>query len=169
MIVRAARPDEARRLVEVRMAGWQAAYAGILHPDVLRDAVVDQEKVARQEAQLADPAVVTLVAELTGRVVAVATLCPARDGDLDPAVVAELAALYVDPDRRGGGLGSALLEAGFARLPQPEQVLWVLAGNAPARRFYAARGFAPDGGRQVLPMPGDPVEVRYRRISPAPR
>lgn len=165
MIVRDLRPGEGRRFEEVRIAGWRAAYAGILHPDLLRDLALDEERVAWRERWLADPPAgqVTLVADVDGVVAAGAFLRPTDEG------AAELASLYVDPDRRGTGLGMALLEAGFARMPQPEQVLWVLEGNAPARRFYASRGFAPTGERQVLPLLGDPVEVRYRRVSPGSR
>ena len=54
-------------------------------------------------------------------------------------------------------------------MPQPEQVLWTFEGNARARRFYERHGFVADVGRQALPIPGDPVEVRYRRLSPASR
>lgn len=159
MIVRDLRPGEARRFEQVRIDGWHAAYGGILHPDVLRDLVLDEERVAWREQWLADPpgGEVNLVAEVDGEIAAGAYLRPTPDGE------AELASLYVDPVRRGQGLGAALLVAGFGRMPQPEQVLWVLEQNTPARRFYEGHGFAPDGGRKVLALPGDPVEVRYRR------
>ena len=167
MLLRDARPGDGRRFEEVRIAGWHAAYGGIVHPDLLRDLALDEERVAWRERWLSDPppGEVTLVAEVEGRVVAGAFLWPARDGE----DAAELASLYVEPDLRGAGLGGALLEEGFARMPQPQQVLWTFEDNAPARRFYERRGFALDGGRQVLPILGDPVEVRYRRVSPASR
>jgi hypothetical protein len=42
-------------------------------------------------------------------------------------------------------------------------VLWVLEGNARARRFYEAMGWLPDGGRQLLEMVGAKLyEIRYR-------
>ena len=103
------------------------------------------------------------MAVVDGDVAAGAYLRPFEDG------AAELASLYVDPARRGTGLGRALLEEGFARMPQREQVLWTFERNAPARGFYERLGFRLDGGRQVLPMLGDPVEVRYRRLSRASR
>jgi ribosomal protein S18 acetylase RimI-like enzyme len=157
--VRDLRPGEGRRFEEIRIAGWHAAYGAILHPDVLRAAVVDEERVAWRERWLADPAPgqVTLVAEVDGQVAAGAFLRPMSEGE------AELASLYVDPVRRGTGLGRALLEEGFARMPQQEQVLWTFEDNTPARGFYERLGFVLDGGRQALPMLGEPVEVRYRR------
>jgi GNAT superfamily N-acetyltransferase len=103
-----------------------------------------------------------LVSEHDGQVLGGAFLLPARDDDLVDA--AELAALYVDPDRRYGGIGSALLVEGFARMPQPVQVLWTLEGNATARRFYERHAFTYDGTRKLLDrLPGSPPEVRYRR------
>lgn len=169
--LRDARPGDGRRFEEIRIAGWHAAYTGLVHPDVLRDLTLDEERVARREAWLADPppGQVTLVAEVDGDVVAGAFLWPARDDDLDGERYAELATLYVEPALWRTGLGSALLEEGFRRMPQPEQVLWTFEDNAPARRFYERRGFTADGSRKPLPIQGEPIEVRYRRVSPASR
>jgi RimJ/RimL family protein N-acetyltransferase len=41
--------------------------------------------------------------------------------------------------------------------------LWVLEGNARARRFYERAGFAPDGASHGLPDLGGVTEIRYRR------
>jgi hypothetical protein len=38
--VRDLRPGQARRVEEIRIAGWHAAYVGIVHPDALRDLVL---------------------------------------------------------------------------------------------------------------------------------
>ncbi|MBC7133267.1 MAG: GNAT family N-acetyltransferase [Roseovarius sp.] len=48
-------------------------------------------------------------------------------------------ALYVCPRARGQGVGRALLSEAKA---VGALDLWVLVANAPARRFYAAQGFA---------------------------
>lgn len=73
---------------------------------------------------------------------------------------AELVALYVAPEQRGGDLGRQLVEAGkawasdhgFDRLQ-----LYVTAANARARRFYARCGLAPVQEiwrAEVSPAPG---------------
>ena len=161
--VRDARPGEGRVIEQIRVAGWQAAYGALLDPDFLASYAVEEERVARREAWLAQPVdgQLMLVADVDGEVRGMTFLLPSRDDDLDD--VAELAALYVEPSCRYGGIGSALLVDGFARMPQPQQALWVLEGNEPARRFYERHGFVVDGARKVLEMPGSPPEVRYRR------
>jgi RimJ/RimL family protein N-acetyltransferase len=42
-------------------------------------------------------------------------------------------------------------------------VLWTLAGNARARRFYERAGFTPDGATSRLAGLGHVEEVRYAR------
>lgn len=162
--VRDARPGEGRRVEQIRVAGWQAAYAGLIDADFLLAYRVEEARVARREQWLAapNPGELMLVAQLQADVTGFAFLGASRDPDLPEA--AELWALYVDPSRRSTGVGSALLAAGFARMPQQLQTLWVLAANAPARTFYERHGFEPDGAGKLLDrIPGAPPEVRYRR------
>jgi GNAT superfamily N-acetyltransferase len=164
MHVRPARAGDGLEFEQVRVAGWKAAYVGLIDQQVLDDLAVEDARVAQREAWIADPVPgqLMLVVEAEGEVIGGAFLCPARDDDVDQA--AELAALYVRPDRRYGGAGSVLLAEGFRQMPQPLQVLWVLEGNAPARRFYERHGFLADGTRKAADrIPGSPVEVRYRR------
>ncbi|MGI3210634.1 GNAT family N-acetyltransferase [Roseovarius tibetensis] len=48
-------------------------------------------------------------------------------------------ALYVAPDRRGRGVGRALLSEAKTRSDMLD--LWVLSANIPARAFYLGQGF----------------------------
>jgi RimJ/RimL family protein N-acetyltransferase len=71
------------------------------------------------------------------------------------------------PEAWGRGLGRTLLEAATTKLRDSgyrEAVLWVLDGNARARRFYEAAGWSADGTAKREDMGGTLVtEVRYRR------
>jgi GNAT superfamily N-acetyltransferase len=63
-----------------------------------------------------------------------------------------VAELGVAKDRRGRGLGRALLQATLHRLAtlgEPRAALYVTVGNDPAIRLYESLGFAQAGGQSV--------------------
>ena len=83
-------------------------------------------------------------AERDGRLVGFTYVGP--DGDDDG--VAQLYAIHLEPQEQGKGLGRLLMVDALDALRAagwPRVVLWVLAGNAHARRFYERGGWAPDG------------------------
>jgi GNAT superfamily N-acetyltransferase len=87
-------------------------------------------------------------------------------GPGDTAGVAELCAIHVDPDRVGGGIGRLLMADAVAQLAAygSRAVLWVLAGNGRARRFYQRGGWRFDGTTRDEPMGGEPThQLRYAR------
>jgi ribosomal protein S18 acetylase RimI-like enzyme len=78
--------------------------------------------------------------------------------------VGEVYGLYVDPDWWGKGIGGELLtdatralaEAGFE-----SAILWTLAADELARRFYEARDWCDDGVSE--PHESGAIVVRYSR------
>jgi GNAT superfamily N-acetyltransferase len=69
---------------------------------------------------------------------------PGQPGELNCS--GELGALYVLPGWQGQGIGRALLQASAAWLAaagHTGMLIWTLAENAPARRFYEAMGGIP--------------------------
>jgi ribosomal protein S18 acetylase RimI-like enzyme len=80
--------------------------------------------------------------------------------------VGELYALYVTPAWWSAGVGRALMGSVLSALEDDgyrRVVLWVLADNARARRFYERAGFAADGGTNILTGLGGVLEIRYTR------
>jgi ribosomal protein S18 acetylase RimI-like enzyme len=79
----------------------------------------------------------------------------------------ELYAIHVDPDRQGGGIGRALMEKALDSLGDlgaSRAVLWVLAENATARRFYERGGWRGDGAERRAPVgPALTRQLRYWR------
>jgi len=163
--VRPADVGDAPGIARVHVRAWQAAYRGLL-PDEHLDGLDVGARTQRWAGQLEAgprPGGLVLVSGPPGEVLAFATAGPPRDDDVTGA---ELYAIYVDPSAWRSGHGRALLEAVGDALPEGthELVLWVLAANAPARAFYAAHGFEPDGQRKTVELGGArPEEVRYRR------
>jgi GNAT superfamily N-acetyltransferase len=140
----------------------RTAYRGQL-PDDYLDALRPEERAASWKRGLRRDRDPLLVAEDNGHVVGFALVGPAQD----PEGAGQLSAINVDPDQWGTGAGRALLAAAQAelvRLGYTEAVLWVLPGNARARRFYEVAGWAHDGAQRTGEAWGIAfTEVRYRR------
>jgi len=166
-VIRRAVAGDARSIAEISVLGWQAAYRGILPDDFLAGLSVDARVHAWRmalggDAGLASPA---WVAERDGCVVGYTSTGPPRDGDV-PLPSAEVYAVYVRPSAWRAGVGRALLGVAVAEWSSRHtemMVLWVLEGNARARRFYEAMGWTPDGSRQQIDLGGiAATEIRYK-------
>jgi len=163
--IRLARPDDADAVAEVHVRSWQIGYRGLLSDEYL-DSLRSQERAARYTFGSTDPSAPTTLVALEGDAIrGFATFGPSPDTQI--ANPGELMALYVDPPAWRRGIGRDLIaearrflvERGFS-----EAVLWVLAGNERAERFYRADGWLPDGMRRTVAVWGVLVnESRYRR------
>ena len=98
-----------------------------------------------------------LVALERNRVVGFAVISPATDPDCDPVADGELQELVVDPDERGRGHGSRLLQA-VADTMQADRftraVTWTLAGADDLRRFLTDAGWGADTAHRELDLDG---------------
>jgi GNAT superfamily N-acetyltransferase len=156
------------RVAEIRVRGWQCAYAGMM-PQAYLDGLDVADEVPRRRAHFeqAGEGVVNLVAEWDGEVVGWACHGPSRDGEIRTGD-AELYAIYVAPDRLTRGVGRALLRESTARCTTAghgRMLLWVLKENERARRFYEKAGFVVDGVEEPFEVEGVEVpEVRYVRV-----
>jgi GNAT superfamily N-acetyltransferase len=160
--VRHARPGEGSRLAEIYLASGRAAWAGHLSPVGLAGVT---SSVEEWESRIADPDVISLVAEHRGAVAALAILRPSADPDADPATVALLDRLYTEPSAWRRGFGRALLAASMDELSSRgfrAVTLWTAEWNA-SRGFYEANGWALDGADRERTFAGSTyTEVRYR-------
>jgi ribosomal protein S18 acetylase RimI-like enzyme len=170
--IRAIALEDAEEVERLRVAGWQAAYRGILPDDYLNRLRVDGERRRRhmvEQATAAQPSIVVeSVAVQAGAIVGWVAAGRCRDADRPGPGQGEVYAIYVLPEWWGRGAGRllmahavrALTEAGYHDI-----TLWVLEANQQARRFYEAAGFRPDGTRQLLDLGGPVYELRYRLLA----
>lgn len=134
LALRPAGPDDAPAIAELRRRSRLTAPMPVEGSDVAEPGTGDDDETWVAEA-LGAPGVVVGYVRLHG---------------------AWLEDLYVDPRAQRSGVGSALLD--LVRALRPDGfALWVLAQNAPARRFYAARGLveleSTDGSQSVEGVP----------------
>jgi GNAT superfamily N-acetyltransferase len=163
-VVRSARPEDSRRLGEIHVASWRSAYEGLLPPEFLAALSVDsrQEWWERRLNALESGGAVLVVADSeAGSVQGFAFLGPCSETD------GEVYAIYVDPQRWRGRLGSVLLAAAEGTLRAggfSGAILWVLEGNHRGRSFYDKQGWKHDGALKIEEIGGVQVtELRYRK------
>jgi GNAT superfamily N-acetyltransferase len=137
-VVRRARAEDAGGIARVWARAWQIAYRDIV-PDAVLDAISVDERRALWISRL-EAGDRTFVVDDLG----IAGYCRV-------VLPGEVASLYVLPERRGGGIGSALLSAGLDELRAHgvHATLWVFTDNHPARAFYTRFGFTPDGAARI--------------------
>jgi GNAT superfamily N-acetyltransferase len=108
----------------------------------------------------------TLVIEDVTNIAGFAHVCRSRDDDAPGGSVGEVAAIYLVPEVWGKGYGRALMTAALSALKDSgfsSATLWVLEGNARARRFYEAAEWFLDGAVKQDELRGFVMhEVRYR-------
>jgi GNAT superfamily N-acetyltransferase len=160
--VRRARPGDADAIAEVHVRTWQAAYEHVFGAERL--AAIDAERRRAWWARCIEEGLETVfVAEHDGTVVAFAAV--GESGETPG--LGELYAIYALPESWGAGAGPALIEAAadaLRRAGYTSAVLWVLADNPRARRFYEREGWALDGQeRRGEHLGVETHEVRYRR------
>ncbi|SEE73613.1 L-amino acid N-acyltransferase YncA [Streptomyces sp. 3213] len=155
------------RVSEIRVLGWQFAYRGLM-PQPFLDALSAKDDAERRRARFAqdDGSVVSLVASRGEEIVGWAAFGPYRDGEIRTGE-AELYAIYLDPRHLNTGAGRALMQEALRRcaaLGHDRVYLWVVRGNARARRFYERAGFRADGAEEPYEVDGVLVpELRYVR------
>ena len=156
---RVAWADDAGAIAALQVRTWQASYADLLPPGALDldpDAVAEAWRASLVRPQDARNRV--LVALERNRVRGFAVTGPASDPDCDPVSDAELMEFNVDPDARGQGHGSRLLQAAVDTMRADRfsrAVLWSIASDDALRRFLTEAGWAPDSAHRELDLDGE--------------
>lgn len=151
--IRDARASDVEPLLAIQREASIAGFAAVFPPEQYPYPTDLSREVWRDT--LADPNVDAYVAELDGEPIGTVTI----DSEF-------LRQLYVLPTYWNGGVGSALLERGLARMRERGATcakLWTLEGNERGRRFYESRGWTLAAKTRVVPFPPNPIDVQYER------
>lgn len=167
--MRHARPGEGKLIAQVRVDSWRAVYRGLMPDELLDSMVVDGSDWDRAILG-STPQTSLLVVDDDDAIVGFSVVGPDRDG---VEGTGEIVAIYLHPDVWDQGYGWALMEHSVAALREhgfDRAVLWVLAGNERARRFYETAAWLADGGERMVDWQGHPLpHVRYSRdLRPQP-
>jgi len=166
MLLRPAEPADAMAVAIVHVRAWQVAYRDLLPADYLAS-LKPGERAARYTFGGTDPRqpMTTVAIDEAGIVRGFVTTCAARDEDVPG--YGEVAAIHVDPECWGQGVGQALLASARAFLLDSgcrRALRWVRVRNVRAERFYERDGWTADGTRRTDTVWGVQVnDQRYRR------
>ncbi|MBM7771608.1 GNAT superfamily N-acetyltransferase [Actinokineospora baliensis] len=163
MQVRRARPGDGHGMGRVHVAAWRAGYQGIMGDDRLAG-LSERTFGRRWESIVTSPGEVrNFVVERDRQIVAIGSAGPPRQ----PVAAGEVHMINVHPDAWGTGAGTAMLERlqdELRTLGYAQAYLWVADGNQRAIRFYANRGWSPDGEVMDDERESPPLrELRYVR------
>lgn len=151
--------DDAAAIAALQVRTWQASYAGLLPAAALDlDALAVTEAWRASFAAPQDARNRVLVALERNRVTGFAVTGPASDPDCDPVSDAELRELDIDPDARGQGHGSRLLQAAVDTMRADRfsrAVMWTIATDDSLRAFLSQAGWAADTAHRELDLDGE--------------
>jgi diamine N-acetyltransferase len=149
VIVRRAGTSDAAALAELAARTFADTFAAQNRPEDIEAYLARTYGEALQLAEIHDPAIVTLVVDDDGALIAFAQLrgSTAKHGDV------ELARFYVDRGQHGRGIAQMLMDAVLDAVRElGAATLWlgVWEHNARAIRFYEKCGFRDVGSQPFL-------------------
>jgi ribosomal protein S18 acetylase RimI-like enzyme len=157
IIIRPARPGDARGIAGLDIETWRATYAGVLSASYLVGLSERRREAGWRSVILREPRDVRVAADSIGTILGFGSCGPNRG---DRFFVGEVFTLYVAPDWQNQGIGRRLLIALFRRLVaagRRSAILWVLCDN-PARFFYERLG-GHQVSRKRLAVGGTAIEA----------
>ncbi len=152
--VRWSSPEDAAGLAAVHAAAWRHAYAGII-PGVTLARMIAR-RGPRWWERMSERGFHALVLAIGEDVAGYATLGPSRGAG---AGAGEIYELYLRPECQGCGLGRRLFgecRRALADRGRPRLVVWALAENELACRFYRGMG-GTEAAREVDRFCGVPL------------
>ncbi|PRP90027.1 Mycothiol acetyltransferase [Enhygromyxa salina] len=137
--VRLARPNDVAALARVHVASWHHAYRGIIAPHNLAHTNFSRSVSRFRGYFWGGGQSLSALHVLEGEGGVLGYVNSGLSNSRELGVRGEVYELYLHPDAHGRGCGRKLLSAGLWALSGRRllpAVVWVLAENHPARRFY---------------------------------
>jgi GNAT superfamily N-acetyltransferase len=162
---RSAGPGDAGVIARLHAESWRRHYRGA-YSDSFLDGDVLEDRLSVWTKRLCSPEAEsrTILAERAGELVGFAHTVL----DEDDAWGSLIDNLHVTYGLKRQGIGTRLLAIAAQqvaeRSPLSGMYLWVLEQNTDAQAFYARRGGAHAGGREVLAPGGDPARLTGRPV-----
>lgn len=139
MIIRRAKPQDARAITEINVSTWKDTYKGLLDDAILEARKVDEKRIAGWLSRIEDPSFIVLIYE-DENILGYLWAGPARDKQ---CIKNEVYALYVQAKAQRRGVGSGLLKEYKKMIKDDSFYLYALKSNKKADEFYKKMGGVP--------------------------
>lgn len=167
--IRIATPADIPAIAALHVAGWQAAYGGIVDQGYLDGFTVEKRIVAWTDWMKSEESGEVFLAETDGKVVGFVDIGrtktpPPGSSPIRPSHSGEIYALYLHPDYWRKGIGTLLMKHAARELKDRKHstiCLWVLDANARGKSFYEQMGGQKLGGKMIEIGPSTLKEVCY--------
>ena len=155
--LRKARLSDAKRIAWIHVHGWQTAYVGVVPQEYL-DGLSVSRRTLDWEKWLEEGTLDAIVYVSGGAILGYAAYNRA-----------ELVGLYVRPERKREGIGSALMARFEAETATANiRGLWVLSENHSAIEFYRSLGYEVSGESKKTSICDVSLEeVRMEKADPS--
>lgn len=154
-----------RVVAEVHVFSWRSTYHGLIPDKFLDDLSVEAK--TKEWVKYLTSGIEVWAIEKDSKIIGFASVCPCRDKDMDPKVVAEISAIYLLQEFWHQGLGQQLNQVIFEEMKKQhfkEIITWVLEKNLSARKFYEKVGFASTNDIKTDHFGCESLKVvRYRK------
>lgn len=147
--IRRVQKEDLPEVARIRVEGWKTAYRGIIDDDFLACMSVEKDRQKREKDYLLNG---FLVAKIDGKVVGFCRYV--ADNQFSPEredIDCEITALYVAPEYKHNGIGTALFSAVKKELQEQHKtkmIIWCLKENLSAHQFYMKMGGKKQGEKQ---------------------
>ncbi|MFZ5974169.1 MAG: GNAT family N-acetyltransferase [Bacillota bacterium] len=160
--IKRAAAEDAAAISKIHALSWKSAYKGIV-PQKYLDGIKTDLWVGTFQKWFAENVFQADILYLDGTAIGCVTYGKSRDERF--ADWGEIVSIYMHPDHYGKGYGKKLFAHALDQLKSKGYkscYLWVLAGNAPARRFYERNGFTWAGEEGEIEIGGEKLtDLRY--------
>lgn len=135
LIIRTMEEKDIEQVQQVAKASWNHTYQGIIPEKIQENFLTSAYSYGMMQKRLVGSFI--FIAEVDGKIIGFANFSPVKaKGEI------ELAAIYLQPEHQGKGIGTSFLQEGIQQIEGIKEVfINVEKENQVGLRFYQAKGF----------------------------
>ena len=147
--IRLAIPSDAPDIAEILMRSWEVAYGNIIPVDFIQKRNSIRMEQFKQAITEENDTYYTI--QTDGKTVGYMRVVNALSDDDSECEVSDLEQIYLHPDYYRQGIGTRAMNFAYSVALSSRKtvmIVWVLAENTAAIKFYGKCGFVADGERK---------------------